>query len=191
MSMCVEVWVDDNMCEPYCTYCIAGNIRGRKLSQIHKFCGYPRKFFRKIWGRGVHCCGKSRQFVKIFSAKIIFFNNLQNFSPSKFPQTVLLDFRMRPVKRYNVWAYQPVTGSQSMAQTGPPVKHMTPEWSVSMETNASRVWFFGSLSFLGSKAKWREVQEWGRYEESSLHVCVCEGVRERVRLCAVDVAFFK
>ena len=46
-----------------------------------------------------------------------------------------------------------------MAQTGPPVKHMTPEWSVSMETNAGRVWSIGSLSVLGSKVKWREVEE--------------------------------
>ena len=59
---------------------IAKNFRGRKPSQILRFCGYMymRKFSLQNLGRGVLRHGKSEQ-----SVKIVFFTNLRKFSPSK------------------------------------------------------------------------------------------------------------
>ena len=34
-------------------YCIVGKIRGRKLSQISRFCGYFERFFHKFWGHSI------------------------------------------------------------------------------------------------------------------------------------------
>ena len=64
-------------------YHIAGNFRGRKLARILQFCGYLQKFSPQnleVWH--LWCC-KSKQSVKVFSAKIVFFTISQKFSPSK------------------------------------------------------------------------------------------------------------
>ena len=70
-------WLTESM-----IYRIVGNFRGRKLSQILRFCGYMQKFSPQNLGRGILWHGKSGQSAKVFSAKIVFFTNLQ-FSPSK------------------------------------------------------------------------------------------------------------
>ena len=52
---------------------------------FHKFCGFVAiSFLRKIWGHGVCWRCKSKQFVKVFSAKIVFFTNSQKIFPQKF-----------------------------------------------------------------------------------------------------------
>ena len=60
-------------------YRIAGNVRGRKLSWISRFCGY---FFVKFWDV-VFWRGMSEQSMEVFSAKILFSTNLRKFSASK------------------------------------------------------------------------------------------------------------
>ena len=60
-------------------YCIVGNLRGRKLLRILRFCGYLRKFSPQILGCGVLWHGKSKQSTNIF----VFFTNWKKFSPSK------------------------------------------------------------------------------------------------------------
>ena len=51
-------------------YCIAENFRGRKLSRISRLC---ESFHHKIWGHSIIWHGKSKQYAKVFSTKIIFF----------------------------------------------------------------------------------------------------------------------
>ena len=50
--------------------------------QILWFSGYSWKFLLEIWGHGICWYGKSKQFVKVFFTKIVFFTNSQKFSPS-------------------------------------------------------------------------------------------------------------
>ena len=55
---------------------------------MRKFCGFVaigESYLREIWRCDILWHGKSEQSVKVFSAKAIFFTNLQTFSPSKFP----------------------------------------------------------------------------------------------------------
>ena len=66
------------------TYRIAENFRGRKLSQISRFCGYMRKFSLRNLGCGVIWRCKSEQSTKVFSAKIVFSLIRESFLPQKF-----------------------------------------------------------------------------------------------------------
>ena len=53
---------------------------------FRKFCGFVmigESFFRGIWGRSILWCCRNEQSVKVFSAKITFFTDPRNFSPSK------------------------------------------------------------------------------------------------------------
>ena len=63
-------------------YCIAGNFRGRKLSQISKFCGYLRKFSLRNWGQSI-IWQHQRAIREIFSAENLFSTNSWKFSPTK------------------------------------------------------------------------------------------------------------
>ena len=67
----------------YSLYHIAENFRGRKLSPISWFCSYMQKFSLQNLRRGVLRHDKSEQSAKVFFAKVVFFTNLQTFSPSK------------------------------------------------------------------------------------------------------------
>ena len=54
--------------------------------KFHKFCGFVairKKFSLQNLGRGILSHGKSEQSAKVFSTKIVFFNNSRNFSSSK------------------------------------------------------------------------------------------------------------
>ena len=65
-------------------YRIAGNFRGRKLHEFHGFVAIHESFLHEIWGgRGILRHGKSEQFAKVFSAKIVFFHQFAEVSPSK------------------------------------------------------------------------------------------------------------
>ena len=62
-------------------YRIVGNVRGRKLSRIWRFCGY---FFVKFW-YVVFWRGMSEQSMEVFSAKIIFHQFAKVFCLESFP----------------------------------------------------------------------------------------------------------
>ena len=71
---------------------MAGNYRRRKLSQILQFCSYSQKFSPQNLAAWHSLVGKKRAICKSFYAKIVFFTNLQKFSPSKFSRyTVIYD----------------------------------------------------------------------------------------------------
>ena len=77
-----QVILQGNTCYT-CTaikYHIAGNFRGRKLSQMLRFCGYLRKFSLRSLGAWVLWRSKNEQSAKVFSAKIVFFTNSRKFS---------------------------------------------------------------------------------------------------------------
>ena len=66
------------------THHIAGNFRGRKLSRITLFCGYPRIFSSQ--NLGVWHPLTRPAICKTFSMKIVFFTNSQKFfSLESFP----------------------------------------------------------------------------------------------------------
>ena len=66
------------------THHIAGNFRGRKLSRITLFCGYPRIFSSQ--NLGVWHPLTRAAICKTFSMKIVFFTNSQKFfSLESFP----------------------------------------------------------------------------------------------------------
>ena len=53
--------------------------RGRKLSRILRFVAIRESFLHEILGRGIIWSGKSKQSMKGFSAKIVFFINCESF----------------------------------------------------------------------------------------------------------------
>ena len=65
-------------------YHIAENFRGRNFCEFHSFVAICESFSAKFWGLAVFRRGKSKQSVKVFSVKIVFFTNSRRFSPSKF-----------------------------------------------------------------------------------------------------------
>ena len=74
-------------CSYVCTigrYCIAGNFRGRKLSQISRFCGYLRKFSPQIWGHGIFGAAKASNSRKFFPRKSYFHQSAKVFSLESF-----------------------------------------------------------------------------------------------------------
>ena len=87
MDINVDTFV---LCFVYKQYRIVGNFRGRKLLKISRFCGYTRMFSPQNLGRDILWHGKSEQFAKFFSAKIIFFTNPRKFSPSKVSRYTVL-----------------------------------------------------------------------------------------------------
>ena len=59
-----------------------------KGENLHEFCGFVairETFLWEIWGRCILGHSKSEQSVKVFSAKIVFFTNLQKNFPQMFP----------------------------------------------------------------------------------------------------------
>ena len=71
-------------------YLIVGNFQERKLSRISWFCGYSWKFSPQNLGAWHLWRCKSEQSANVFSTKIIFFTNLQKFSPSKVSRYMVL-----------------------------------------------------------------------------------------------------
>ena len=59
-------------------YRIAGNFEGENVCEFHSFVAIHESFLRKIWG----VVSFGMESVKVFSATIVFFTNLQ-FSPLK------------------------------------------------------------------------------------------------------------
>ena len=66
-------------------YRIAGNFWGSKLSQISWFCGYLRKFSRKIWRCDILWRSKNKQSTKFSPLKSYFSLIRNSFLPWKFP----------------------------------------------------------------------------------------------------------
>ena len=62
---------------------MVGIFRGKNFRDFCGFMAERKSFLREIWGRGVFQHGKSEQSAKVFSAEIILFTNLQEYSPSK------------------------------------------------------------------------------------------------------------
>ena len=71
-------------------YLIVGNFQERKLSRISWFCGYSWKFSPQNLGAWHLWRCKSEQSANVFSTKIMFFTNLQKFSPSKVSRYMVL-----------------------------------------------------------------------------------------------------
>ena len=79
-------------------YRIAGNCRGRKLSQ---FCGYLRKFLCEIWGCGILWRGKCDNPRKFSPRKSYFSPTCESFLPRNFPLYGIFIHHTLPAKKTN------------------------------------------------------------------------------------------
>ena len=82
---------------------------------------FVKVFPAKIWGRTVLWCGKSKQSVKVFSVRIVFFTNLRKFSAIWYSLLhVLINMWQPVVDSYKIYYVRHISSiSPSSTQCSP------------------------------------------------------------------------